>query len=146
MKKFKFYINNNPYEVNVKGIEKNILKVDVNGQQFNVEVEKQPEAMKTPTIVRQTAAPSTETHKATALTSAPSGKKGAGSIKAPLPGTIVNIFIKPGDDVKIGQKLLTYEAMKMENNLSSDREGKVKDIKVKSGDTVLEGDTLIEIE
>ena len=48
-------------------------------------------------------------------------------------------------EYKQGDKLLTLEAMKMENNIDSDKEGVVKSVKVKQGDSVLEGDTLIEI-
>ena len=45
--------------------------------------------------------------------------------------------------VKVGQRLLMLEAMKMENNIDSDKEGKVIDVKVHKGDSVLEGDVLI---
>jgi biotin carboxyl carrier protein len=50
-----------------------------------------------------------------------------------------------GDTVKLGQKLLTLEAMKMENNIEADKEGKVSQIKIKQGDSVMEGDILIVI-
>jgi len=98
------------------------------------------------TLIRTKNEPSTDTHKATAKTSSPTEKKGAGVIKAPLPGTIIKILVNVGDYVKPGAKLLVWEAMKMENNLTADREGTIKSIKVKPGDTILEGDTLIEIE
>jgi biotin carboxyl carrier protein len=58
---------------------------------------------------------------------------------------ILNVHVKEGDSVKIGTKLITLEAMKMENNINSDKEGVIKAIKVKQGDSVLEGDILIEI-
>ena len=45
----------------------------------------------------------------------------------------------------IGQKIITLEAMKMENNINSDKEGKVTNIKIKKGDAVMEGDVLVEI-
>ncbi|MCK7520824.1 MAG: biotin/lipoyl-binding protein [Ignavibacteriales bacterium] len=47
--------------------------------------------------------------------------------------------------VKSGAKLITLEAMKMENNINADKEGIIKSVKVKKGDSVLEGDILIEI-
>ncbi|MBM4159353.1 MAG: biotin/lipoyl-binding protein [Ignavibacteria bacterium] len=148
MNKFKFVVNKNKYDVNVLDFTNDIMKIDVNGTVYNVEVEMQDKALqvKTPTLVRQKSEPSTETHKATVKTSTPGVKKGTGQIKAPLPGTIIKVFVKEGDYVKIGTNLLTWEAMKMENNLAADREGTVKSIKVKPGDTVLEGDPLIEIE
>ena len=71
--------------------------------------------------------------------------KGVGHVKSPLPGIIINVHVKEGDVVKIGDKLLTLEAMKMENNINSDKEGKIIAVKVQKGDSVLEGDILVEI-
>ena len=68
-----------------------------------------------------------------------------GLIKSPLPGVILGVHVKEGDLVKVGVKLITLEAMKMENNINSDKEGVIKSIKVRQGDSVLEGDVLIEI-
>ena len=68
------------------------------------------------------------------------------AIKAPLPGTIITVLVQPGDKVAMGQKLLTMEAMKMENNVMSEKDGTVKAVNVKPGQTVMQNDTLIEIE
>jgi len=57
----------------------------------------------------------------------------------------MQIFVKEGDTIEKGQKLLQYEAMKMENDLLSEKQGVIKSIKVNPGDAVLEGDVLIEI-
>ncbi|MCE1165032.1 MAG: acetyl-CoA carboxylase biotin carboxyl carrier protein subunit [Bacteroidetes bacterium] len=146
MKNFKLTINNNNYDVNVVSFESNKAKVEVNGKAYDVVIDHTGDATKTPTLVRQQNQPSTDSTKSTALTSSPSEKKGAGVIKSPLPGTIIKVFVKVGDTVKVGTNLLTWEAMKMENNLTSDREGTVKIVKVKPGDNILEGDVLIEIE
>lgn len=146
MKKFKFKLNDKQYEAAVVSFQENKMKIDVNGTEYDVEVDKKIEQQKTPTLVRTKNEPSTESHKATAKTSSPTEKKGAGVIKAPLPGTIIKVLVNVGDYVKPGVRLLTWEAMKMENNLTADREGTIKSIKVKAGDTILEGDTLIEIE
>ncbi len=145
MKKYKLTINGNKYDVNILNFDDNVIELDVNGKQYEVEIEQKTAPVKTPQLVRAKSEPSTESDKSTAKTSSPAEKKGAGVIKAPLPGTILNIFVKEGDIIKTGTKLLTWEAMKMENNLNSDREGTVKVIKVKPGDTILEGDVLIEI-
>ena len=53
--------------------------------------------------------------------------------------------VKVGDDVNQGDTLLIMEAMKMENNIKADKAGKIADVKVNVGDSVLEGDLLIEI-
>lgn len=145
MKKFKFNISGNHYDVNVKNVEENIAKVEVNGVTYKVEMEQNVAPSKTPTLLRSVVSPSTESEKATVKTANPLTPKGAGLIKSPLPGTIISINIKEGDLVKIGDNLLILEAMKMENKVSSDKEGKVISIKVKPGDAVLEGDILIQI-
>ena len=66
-------------------------------------------------------------------------------MKSPLPGTILNVHVAVGDMVKSGDKLITLEAMKMENVINSDKSGKVISVNFKKGDPVMEGDILIEI-
>jgi len=143
MKKFKFTINGNQYETEIQNIDDNIAEVEVNGTLYKVEVERGLKTTKTPKLVRSTVAPSTDIHPSTAKTSSPSTPKGTGTIKSPLPGVILDIFVKEGDAVKIGQKLLMLEAMKMENNIEADQAGTVVSISKKKGDNVMEGDVLI---
>jgi glutaconyl-CoA/methylmalonyl-CoA decarboxylase subunit gamma len=143
MKKFKFTINGNQYETEVLSIEDNIAEIEVNGTLYKVEVDKTLKTTKTPKLVRQVAVPSTDSHPSVAKTSSPAGPKGAGSIKSPLPGVILEVFVREGDDVKMGQKLLLLEAMKMENNIEADKAGKVVSIQKQKGDNVMEGDVLI---
>ena len=143
MKKFKFTINGNQYETEVLSVEENIAEIEVNGTLYKVEVDKSMKTTKTPKLVRQVAVPSTDIHPSVAKTASPSGPKGAGSIKSPLPGVILEVFVKEGDVVKMGQKLLMLEAMKMENNIEADKAGKVVQILKGKGDNVMEGDILM---
>jgi len=145
MKKFKFTINGNEYETEILNVEDNIAEIEINGTLYKVEVDKDIKAVKTPKLVRNTVAPSTDIHPSVAKTSSPSAPKGTGHIKSPLPGVILDIFVKVGDTVKIGQKLLLLEAMKMENNIEADQEGKILAIIKDKGDNVMEGDILITI-
>ncbi len=142
MKDFKFKINGNEYSVHIANVEGNIAEVEVNGTPYKVEIDKELKQTKTPKLVRAEAIPTTDSHPSVAKTSSP-GSATSGSIKSPLPGVILEVHVKPGDHVKVGQKLLVLEAMKMENNIDSDKEGKVIDVKVHKGDSVLEGDVLI---
>ena len=143
MKKFKFTINGNQYETEILTVEDNIAEVEVNGTLYKVEVDKTMKAVKTPKLVRQAVVPSTDSHPSVAKTSSPSAPKGAGSIKSPLPGVILEMYVREGDTVKMGQKLLMLEAMKMENNIEADKAGKITSILKQKGDSVMEGDVLI---
>lgn len=145
MKKFKFKLKEKDYEVGILNVEDNFAEVEVNGNVYEIELERKIIQTKTPKLVRSTVSPSTESDSKFAKTSSPSSPKGAGLIKSPLPGTVLSIAVKEGDMVKIGDRLLVLEAMKMENNINSDKEGIVIAIKVKQRDAVLEGDVLVEI-
>lgn len=67
-------------------------------------------------------------------------------LRAPMGGTIIEILKKPGDSVKGSDTVLVYEAMKMENDLQADMEGKIKRILVKEGDVIATDQPLIEFE
>ncbi len=67
-------------------------------------------------------------------------------IKAPMPGLILDVQVKEGDEVKEGDYLLVLEAMKMENTLSAPRDGVVKSVSIKKGETVDKNQLLIEME
>mgnify|MGYP001344903131 CR=1 FL=1 len=141
MKKFKFKIRGNDYNVELLSLEDEVAEVEVNGSTYLVEIEKAIKETKTPKLVRPNVVQSSGGVK----TSKPSEKKGVGSIKAPLPGTILEVKVKAGDEVKVGDTLLIMEAMKMENEIKATKAGKISIIKVNNGDSVLEGDVLVEI-
>lgn len=145
MKKYKFKIDGNPYEVNIKNLEDTTAEVEVNGVTYTVEFEKTTQISKTPRLVRPTVPPSTESTETLKKTAKPTDFKGAGLVKSPLPGVILRVNCKEGQTVKMGDNLIVLEAMKMENEIHADKEGVIKSIKVKEGDSVLEGDVLIEI-
>jgi biotin carboxyl carrier protein len=145
MKNFKFTINGNEYDAEIIGIEDTTAEVSVNGVTYSVEIDRKLQAIKTPKLIRTLAVPSTDSHPSVSKTAHPSAPKGAGKIKSPLPGVILEIYVREGDTVKIGQKLLMLEAMKMENIINADKEGRVASIKVGKGDSVMEGDILIVI-
>lgn len=143
MKKFKFTINGSSYEVEILGIEESIAKVEVNGTPYDVEIHRDLKMTKTPTLVR--AEGPQPKGKETRIPKVPS-KTTNQAVKSPLPGTIITVLVKEGDKVTLGQKLLTMEAMKMENNVLSEKAGTIRSVMVKPGDTVLQNDVLVEIE
>lgn len=140
MKKFSFTINGNQYDVEIKEVEDSIAQLEVNGTTYEVEIHQDVKKSKTPTLVRSEVPTKRQDSKI---------KKNitttANVVKAPLPGNVIDILVSEGDEVKKGQKVLTYEAMKMENEVHAEKDGVVKSIKVAKGDSVLEGQELMEI-
>jgi len=141
MKKFKFTIKGHDYDVDIKNIEDNIAKIEVNGTVYNVEVHKELKQTKTPRLVRQ----EVQTHRRDSKIKKTITKTAGHDVKCPLPGNIVQVFVKDGDEIKLGDKLLMYEAMKMENTITAEKDGVIKNLKVQQGDSVLQGDQLMEI-
>ncbi len=139
MKSFKFIINGNEYEVGVKNLEDNVAHIEVNGTAYDVEIERKIKQSKTPRLIRP-------------VVKGPSkpeiDKKEGGAatpVTAPLPGNILEIVVNPGDIIKKGQKLMVMEAMKMENQILAPNDGVVENIRVQPGQSVLQGDILLEI-
>ncbi|PID92382.1 MAG: acetyl-CoA carboxylase biotin carboxyl carrier protein subunit [Bacteroidetes bacterium] len=139
MKSFKFTINGNEYSVDLHEIEANMARLEVNGTRYEVELHREQKTSKTPTLVR----PVIKEPPKPVIDKREGGS--AHPITAPLPGAIVALKVGKGDIVEKGQLLLTMEAMKMENQVLSDRAGVVEHLHVKPGDAVLQGDVLLEI-
>lgn len=76
----------------------------------------------------------------------PWSKKDLRIITAFIPGTIKKVYVKKGDRVKEGDKLVVLEAMKMKNELVAPFDGKVRDIFVKEGDRVAKAQVIVELE
>ena len=75
----------------------------------------------------------------------PAGTGGEGSLRAPLPGTVVALRVVIGGKVEAGQELLVIEAMKMQHVVRADQAGQVESLPVQAGDTVDVGTTLVVI-
>ena len=141
MKKFKFTISGKQYEVEVQSFENDKAQVVVNGTQYEVDVEREKEEARPVVAPRPAAAPKADAPKAASAAGDANGHKSV----APLPGTIMQIYVNVGDQVKRGDKILMYEAMKMENQFLAEVDGEIKDIKVRVGDNVLQGAVLVVI-
>ncbi len=71
---------------------------------------------------------------------------GPTDVRAIIPGRVLTVAVVPGDSVTTGQQLLTVEAMKMQNELRSPRDGIVQRVNVGPGSTVEPGDVLVVLE
>ena len=140
-----------------KGAAIRKYNVFVDDAYYAVEVEAEG-GEEAPPVIRQVtpvAKPAAAPKPAAAAKPAPVEKKeekaavdatGAGALKSPMPGMIVEIKCQVGDKVKEGQEILILEAMKMQNPMPAPIDGVVKSILVKKGDSVGAGDVLIVIE
>ena len=137
MKKFSFKIRGHKYDIEVSKQESNIIELEINGSQYKVELEQEIETRKTPTLIRQ----AVKTKKAIKQNT----NSGSFKVKCPLPGNIVSVMVKNGDKVNSGDKLLVYEAMKMENVIIAEKSGKISNLKAVVGDAVLQDEVLLEI-
>jgi biotin carboxyl carrier protein len=123
-----------------------LLRVSVNGTAYDVEVRStrvpSPHVPVTEAIhqpVADIAEPLAATPPASGTTT------GKGDILAPIPGLIVEIKVRVGDKVQAGQSVAVMEAMKMENNLTTQVSGVVKEILVQKGAEVATGDVILRI-
>lgn len=150
MKKYNLTINGTKYSVDINGIEDNKANIEVNGTPYTVELDMEsiPTMQKSQPKVVRVAAPAPKAAPAApaAVPAAPAAPTAGCVLKSPLPGTILDIFVNAGDTVKAGQHLILLEAMKMENNIDADRDGIVKEVRVRRNDSVMEGDVLLVIE
>ncbi len=130
-------------------------KITLNGKAYEIEVEKMSDAQAASaaqapapaaSAAKTPAAPSAVASSAPASASAPVSGTGAGSVNAPMPGTILKVNKAVGDKVEAGEAVVVLEAMKMENDITSNKAGVLKSIAVNKGDTVAAGQFLFEVE
>ena len=74
------------------------------------------------------------------------GDEGRKQLVAPMPGKVVRVLVKPGDEVKAGQGVVVVEAMKMQNEIKSSKTGRVVEVRVSEGATVNANQVLAVIE
>ena len=140
MKEYKFKIGGKEYNVTVNPKEGKFFDVTVNGATYEVESENAPVAAPAP---QPAAAPAQAAPAAAAPAAKPAG---AGEkLASPLPGVIIEISVKEGQQVKAGQKVAILEAMKMENEIPAPKDGTITEIHVHKGDTLQEGDPVVTI-
>ena len=139
--KHKLTVNNQTYEVGIENINARPVIAHVDGQRFEIMPENgdQPQ-------VRKDGLPKDESKPVTlspaAGVNAP--PNGHHILTAPLPGTVVELFVKPGGQVEAGQVVLVIEAMKMKNSIRSTFGGVVKNVLVAQGQSVAHKQALVE--
>lgn len=115
MKDFKYTIDGKEYNVTIVAVdENNVADIAVNGESFKVQIEKEAEPEKKKVVLGKPAEASTEEDQTTVSVNT------SNAVKAPLPGTITQICVEVGQEVKAGDTLVVLEAMKMANNIEAE--------------------------
>jgi biotin carboxyl carrier protein len=136
--KYSVRIAGSTYEVEIEDIHARPVIAHVDGEQFEVHPEDQTKL----DALNET----TDFHIQEKPRSAASTSGNMNQLIAPLPGTIVDIFIKNGEDVEAGHVVLIIEAMKMKNSIRSTRSGKIAEVLVTVGQTVAHKQVLVRFE
>ena len=142
-KEYKYTINGNKYEVAIDDIIENTATVTVNGEVYKVEMAPEPVEEKKVVVRKPVAAESSENSENSGSSASINTNN---AIKAPLPGVITEVCVSVGDEVKAGDTVVVLEAMKMANNIETEKAGKVTAVCVNPGQSVMEDDALVVIE
>ena len=136
--KYTVKIADKSYEVEIEDIHARPIVARVDGESFEVNPENgnKTEASKEAKEILSNELPK----------SSASQVGNVSELTAPLPGTIVEIFVKAGDEVEIGNIVLVIEAMKMKNSIRSTRTGKVTEVLVSTGETLAHKQALVRFE
>ena len=111
----------------------------VNGKTYEVEIER----ASTGRSIGHAAAPAAAPAPAPAPKAAPAPAANGSAVVSPMPGSILDVRVKPGDTVAAGQVVVTLEAMKMEIEVKTEAAGTVSAVNVKKGDMVESGSVLV---
>ncbi|EMI44751.1 biotin/lipoyl-containing protein [Rhodopirellula sp. SWK7] len=123
------------------------LKITVEGKAYEVTVERmdEPGAASSPAPLAAPA-PSQPAAPVKRADSSPRPPIKAGSITSPMAGVVLSVDVADGEEVEQEQLLLVLEAMKMENQIIAPAPAKVAKVHVKAGESVAEGQVLVELE
>ena len=151
MKEYRLTVNAKEYVIEVKRITSDHAEMVVNGVEYDVGIvginDTEPSESERASLERRVpvrslspgSAPVVPQEKAAAV-------EGVTMVSAPIPGAIIEIFVKEGDKVAAGAALLKLEAMKMENVIDAPVAGSIKKVHVETGQPVGQGAALVEIE
>lgn len=143
-RKLKVTVNGKPYLVEVGDLTTSPITVSVNGRPYLVNVETAPIRVapaEEPIAVLETIARPTSAPEKAPMPVGPAGPQ-VNMVRAPMPGNILDIAVKPGDRVSFRQTLCSLEAMKMKNAIRSPRDGVIASVEVHEGQVVTHGEVL----
>lgn len=149
MKKFKFAIDNNPFEVSVTELENGQIDVEVNGSHYAVTIDREGTKVANQTISAPAKPVASKAPGKVApiqqSTTPAAASAEVKTVKSQLPGSIIKVVAEVGQVVKRGETVMTIESMKMENSIAAECDGTISKIYVEAGKSVLQDDKLFDI-
>jgi glutaconyl-CoA/methylmalonyl-CoA decarboxylase subunit gamma len=139
--KYSVSINNKPYVVEIEDINMRPVIAYVNGQRFEVIPDMNPLGVEEQAKVKKEAK---EVHSFDLRK--PVTSLNPNEMTAPLPGTVIEVFVRAGDVIEAGQVIVIIEAMKMKNSIRSIRAGKISEVLVSAMQTVAHKQVLVKFE
>lgn len=150
MAKYEVTVDGQRYQVEIVRDDGRRALLKVDGREYEVEASNVSSASAPPANPSPEVAETASEPRVAAAGAPPGASDGAGAgqlqVCAPMPGLVLQVCVAVGQGVKRGDTLLRLEAMKMENDIESQTEGTVKDIRVAKGDEVQEGQLLLVLE
>ena len=139
--KYNVSINNKPYVVEIEDVNARPVIAYVDGKRFEVLPDANQSGMEEQAKVKKEAK---EVHSFDLRK--PVASLNPHELTAPLPGTVIDIFVKAGDVIESGQVIVIIEAMKMKNSIRSTRAGKIAEVLVSKMQTVAHKQVMVRFE
>jgi len=147
--KYNVTIKNKSYVVEIEDINARPVIVHVEGQQFEVIPDNNPvgtEVKLEPVTANASKAKKDTKEVISFDLRKPDPNQNSNEMIAPLPGTVIEVFVKAGDIIESGQVILIIEAMKMKNSIRSTRAGKIAEVLTSVNQTVAHKQVLVKFE
>ena len=141
--KYKITVSDKTYEVEIEDINKRPVIAFVDGDRYEVMPEHADQLETKNEAIRKTGSKAFNPNPAPAAATSPNLALSGNTQTAPLPGTVIEVFVKAGEKVEAGQVILIIEAMKMKNSIRSVYSGTVSDVFVSTGQSVAHKQALI---
>lgn len=142
---YKITVNDKTYEVEIEDINARPVVARVDGTRFEVNPAngEQTEGQKESREIQNLVEKKFETANQSVVASSPNPAISGNTLTAPLPGTVIEVFVKVGEKVEAGQVILIIEAMKMKNSIRSTHSGTIKEVLVSAGQSVAHKQALV---
>ena len=141
--KYKITVNNQTYEVEIENINARPVIAHVEGERFEILPGDVNQAETKKEAIAKTEKKSFSANPVKTTSPAPNPAVSGNLITAPLPGTVVEVFVKPGEKVEAGQVVVIIEAMKMKNSIRSVFSGTISEVLVSAGQSVAHKQALV---